>query len=220
MATGEDPTTPSTDNERLQRVYRLSDPGEAAQVYDEWAATYDRDTVEGMGYIAPRVAAERLVELLANGAHVLDAGCGTGLVGMELHQRRPDLVMDGIDLSSGMLALAREQDVYRGLQTADLTAPIEAPDASYDAVICVGTLTRGHLGPEPLTEMARVVRPGGVVVATVLDTMWEDGGFRAHVESMVDQGAVRLVEAQQRPYHVEEGIDCRLVVLEIPPKPE
>ena len=134
-----------------------------------------------------------------------------------VHALRPDLIVDGMDLSSGMLALARERGVYRELSTADLTAPIGAPDAGYDAVVCVGTLTRGHLGPEPLAEMARVVRPGGVVVATVLDALWQAGGFRAFVEGMVERGTVRVLEAELRPYHREEGIDCRLVVLEVLP---
>lgn len=217
MTSSEDHTMPSTDNQMLNRVYRLTGPEEVAKLYDEWATTYDRDTVEGMGYVAPQIAARRLDELLDDGARVLDAGCGTGLVGAEVHARRPDVVVDGMDLSPGMLTLAGERGVYRELSTADLTAPIDAPDAGYDAVVCAGTLTRGHLGPEPLAEMVRVVRPGGVVVATVLDALWQDGGFRAFIDTMVEQGTVDVVEAELRPYHRGEGIDCRLVVLEVLP---
>lgn len=212
----EEKMMPFTDNEILNRIYRLSGTEEAAEIYDEWAATYDKDTVEGMGYVAPRMVAERTAELLADGARVLDAGCGTGLVGEELHQRRPDLVIDGVDLSPGMLDVARKRDVYQELSAADLTAPFDAEDDQYDAVVCVGTLTRGHLGPEPLDEMARVVRPGGVVVATVLDTIWEDGGFRGFIEAMAEQGTAQVVEAELRPYHLQERIDCRLVVLQVP----
>lgn len=209
----DDRTMPRTDNELLNRIYRLEGPEQAAAAYDEWAATYDRDTVEGMGYVAPGVTADRVVDLLAEGATVLDAGCGTGLVGEELHRRRSDLVLDGLDVSPGMLAFARERGVYRDLAVADLTGPVARPDDAYDAVVCVGTLTRGHLGPEPLAEMVRVVRPGGVVVATVLDTLWEEGGFRAFVEELAAAGRARVVEAELRPYHREEGIDCRLLVL-------
>ncbi len=49
--------------------------------------------------------------------------------------------------------------------------------------------------------MARVVRPGGVVVATVLGTLWQDGGFRAFIYTMVEECPVDVVEPELRPYH-------------------
>ncbi|WP_205857010.1 class I SAM-dependent DNA methyltransferase [Phytoactinopolyspora endophytica] len=204
-----DPTNPL-----LARAYSLSGPEEAEQVYDEWAETYDTDTVDGMGYVAPRLAAQRLAELVAEPAVVLDAGCGTGLAGAEL-AKRTQLTIDGIDLSAGMLAKAGQLGVYRHLSTADLTKPLDLVDGSYDAVICVGTLTGGHVGPAALDEMVRVVRPGGYVVVTVQGTVWETGGYRAHLDRMVGQGAIHLREATDSPYHEREGINGYLCVLDV-----
>lgn len=210
----DDPTIPETDNEILNRVYRLSGPQDAAEVYDEWAASYDEDTVGGMGYVAPALAARRLASLVSAGDTVLDTGCGTGLVGAEL-ARLAEVTIDGVDLSTAMLERAEQRGVYRNLTTADLTRPMAFEDDTYDALVCVGILTEGHLGPEPLDEMVRVVRPGGPLVATVLGTVWEEGGFRSHVAGMVDRGLVRLVEAEEAPYHEREGITCRMLVLEV-----
>lgn len=214
MATEDENRIPETDNEILNRVYRMSGPEDAAEVYDAWAASYDTDTVDGMGYVAPEIAARRLADLVSPGQSVLDVGCGTGLVGHEL-TRVADVRIDGVDLSTGMLDQAAQRGIYRNLTPADLTRPMEVEDDAYDAVICVGTLTQGHLGPEPLDEMARVVRPGGPVVATVLVTVWEAGGFRTHVEGMSRRGLVASAEAEMAPYHQHEDIDCRLLVLEV-----
>ncbi|GAA3741214.1 ubiquinone/menaquinone biosynthesis C-methylase UbiE [Spinactinospora alkalitolerans] len=204
----------ATHNEILKRVYALNGPEEAQQVYDAWAENYDADTVEGMGYVAPALAAARLAELLDASATVLDAGCGTGLAGAALAERC-DALIDGVDLSAGMLERARSRGVYRALSEADLTRRLDVADGGYDALLCVGTLTDGHVGPAALDEFARVVRPGGVVVATVLSAVWESGGYRSHLEEMARRGLVRLRELEERPYHEREGLSCRLCVLEV-----
>lgn len=202
------------DNELLRRAYHLTGPEEAEKLYDEWAATYDADTVEGMGYVAPNLAARRLVELRPAVGPVLDAGCGTGLAGVALAQRSVRVV-DGVDLSEGMLDRARSLGVYRTLTRADLTQPLDIADGTYGAAICVGTFTAGHVGPETFDELARVVRAGGIIVATVLAAVWDTGGYRAHLDSMGARGLALLLEAPQRPYHEREDLFCRLCVLEV-----
>lgn len=202
-----------TPKDILDRVYAMKGPDEAEHVYDEWAERYDDDTVAGLGYVGPAVAAAKLVEL-ARPEVVLDAGCGTGLVGMEL-AKRIDVTLDGVDLSPGMLDQARARGIYRNLTRADLTQRLDIADDTYDAAICVGTLTDGHVGPAALDELARVVRPGGPIVATVLGRAWEPGGYRAHVDELAAPGVVRVLEAVVRPYHERENIDCRLCVLEV-----
>ncbi|PRZ44183.1 methyltransferase family protein [Antricoccus suffuscus] len=203
-----------TKNELLKKVYGLTNTADAERVYDDWATTYDSDTVGGMGYVAPALAAERLASLTAPGAVVLDAGCGTGLAGAEL-AKRADVVLDGVDLSPGMLDQARARGIYRNLSTADLTKPLEPANDSYDAVLCVGTLTAGHVGPAVLDELVRVTKPGGYVVATVHSFVWESEGFRAHLEELDAGTAVTVRQMDEQPYHTIEGLTCRLCVLEV-----
>ena len=195
----------------LQRVYNLSSAAECKDVYDDWATTYDDDMISEMEYVAPRVAAQRLADLAPTTGTVLDAGCGTGLVGAELH-RLGFTTIDGIDLSAGMLDTAHAKGCYRNLDTADLTARLPLDDATYDAVICVGTLTEGHVGPTALDELVRVTRPGGRVLVAILTRIWEPLGYRAHVDTLVARGDVRLLEADEAPCVEDEN--CRLCVLE------
>lgn len=199
----------------LDRVYALKSPEEAESAYDEWAATYEHDTTEGMGYAAPTHAAQRLSTLLADRpeAEILDAGCGTGLVGAALSGHGFE-VIDGFDLSTAMLDEARAKGLYRDLAKADLTRRLPAEDEAYDAVICVGTLTEGHVGPEAFDELVRVARPGAPIVVTVLDRIWEPSGYKAKVEALEEAGLVHLEESTpQSVYHVKENITCNLVVL-------
>jgi len=194
----------------LKRAYGLSGKDEAERLYDDWAGTYDTDTADGFGYVAPEHAARRLAGLAAPDAAVLDAGCGTGLVGAEL-AALGFTTIDGIDLSQGMLDVARAKGAYRELRKADLTERLPFADGAYDATICVGTFTEGHVGPEALDELVRVTR--GHLVLTVLARIWEPLGYRAHVEGLAAAGTATLIEADEQPYHLVEGLNCRRVVL-------
>ncbi|KAI9151429.1 Methyltransferase-like protein 27 [Paramyrothecium foliicola] len=160
----------------LQRAFALAGTSEAETLYDEWASGYDAD-LHGRSYASPRRSVvtimENVLPLPNENLKILDAGCGTGLVGDCLAQSQlaKKFVLDGVDLSAGMLAIAREKGTYRELMTANLNDKIEKPDGSYDVVVCVGTLTKGHVGPAVLTEFTRLVVMSGLVVATVLDEM-------------------------------------------------
>ncbi|MER7012460.1 class I SAM-dependent methyltransferase [Saccharopolyspora sp. NPDC000359] len=198
---------------KLQRAYDLRSKEEAEAVYDDWAAEYDADMVGGMAYVAPTNAANRLVDLAGNPGPVLDAGCGTGLVGAALAARSV-AVVDGVDLSQGMLDQARARGVYRHLARADLAQRLDIPDDAYAAAICVGTITDGHVGPEVFDELVRVVRPGGLVVATVAH-VWESRKVGEHLDGLVAAGRVHLREADEWDSVNGEGVRCRIPVLEV-----
>jgi predicted TPR repeat methyltransferase len=208
-----EPTTPTGDNPYLARAYGLQGPDDARALYDEWAKDYDRDLADAsQEYVAPGLAADTVVREAGPDVTVLDAGCGTGLVGAEL-ARRGVRVIDGVDVSPGMLEQARATGAYRSLEPVDLTRALPMDADAYDVVVCVGTLTHGHVGPAALAEFVRVTRPEGWVVATVLDDVWESGGFRAEVDRLVDAGAAQLVSADLAPYRKGVGVEARMLVL-------
>jgi ubiquinone/menaquinone biosynthesis C-methylase UbiE len=204
-----------TDNPLLQRAYALDGDRERIRdLYADWAGSYDEDTVAGMGYVAPALAAEALAREIGEGAGaVLDAGCGTGLVGLEL-SRRTKADIDGVDLSPGMLEQASEKGVYRQLAEADLTRPLDLPDNAYDGVVSVGVFTSGHVGPQAIDELARVARPGAPLVVTVHEKVWESDGYPAHLKTMEDRGIARIRAIRDTAYHEKEGYRCKLCLLE------
>lgn len=200
----------------LKKVYSLKSPEANEEAYDEWATQYDHDTIEEMGYVAPQTAADKLAEVVTStGATILDAGCGTGQVG-ELLAGHGFKTIDGLDISTSMLEVARGRKVYRDLHKADLTQKLPLDDDRYDALVCVGTFTSGHVGPDALDEMVRVLRPGAPIVATVLDEIWEPQNFPSAIDRLERSGALRKVEIENStPYRTAEGATSRLCVLTV-----
>jgi SAM-dependent methyltransferase len=108
---------------------------------------------------------------------VLDAGAGTGLAGEWLGILGYPVV-EALDISAGMLAVAARRGVYAALHRAALGDPLPFADAQFAGVISTGVFTTGHVGAGALPEIARILRPGGVFVVTVKTTLC-DAGFRA-----------------------------------------
>ncbi len=197
-------------NPILNKVYSLKgSPEEVVDAYKDWAKTYEKDTVQDMGYVAPVVVAEKLATLLGADAKVLDAGCGTGLTGQELNKRKFTDV-DGMDISPEMLEIARSKKVYEDLRIQDMTGPLDYETGAYDAVTCVGTFTHAHVGPKGFNELLRITKPGGPVVATVHEDVWPDG-YEDHFTELARAKKAVIKSIEVAPYHLHQ---CRLCVLE------
>ncbi|MBA2643014.1 MAG: methyltransferase domain-containing protein [Actinobacteria bacterium] len=105
------------------------------------------------------------LELLGVGpGEALDAGMGAGRLLAELAQR--GWVVSGIDASAEMVAAARSRlpdSAARLVQGKIESLPF--PDASFDAVVATGVLEYSEL-ERALSELARVLRPGGLAVVS------------------------------------------------------
>lgn len=142
-------------------------------LFDQVAATYDGWFGTPHGRIAWDLERRLLLEFLQPhpGEEILDAGCGTGILTQELAERGVNVT--GIDLSSGMLAIAREklrhfENVV--LARADVAA-LPLPTSSFDAVVCFTVLEFVCQPAEALREMWRVLKPGGRLVVGVLNRL-------------------------------------------------
>lgn len=100
---------------------------------------------------------------VTRGIRLLDAGCGTGLVALLAHLR--GAAVTAIDASAGMLAVARERLPDADLRVADIQ-DLPFADRAFDAVLAVNSLFFAPDMARAAREVARVVRPGGRVVAT------------------------------------------------------
>jgi predicted TPR repeat methyltransferase len=197
------------------RVLEATSSEALAAVYGEWATDYERDLVDDQGYVAPALAVELLLGTLTDRtATILDAGCGTGLVGARLH-RAGCTSIDGIDYSSEMLALAREKGVYRRLLQGDLNAPIPFADGAYGACICVGTLTLAHVGPDAIRELVRVVAPGGLLCFTVRSEAWDALDYAGVIDALVERGGIEGITRRRDDYIRKEGSTCELCLFRV-----
>ena len=149
-------------------IYKLKTTEEVMRYYDEWGEKdkYNRDMVE-WNYTGPKETVEVIKKYLVNkDALFFDAGCGTGLVGLQLRKFGYEN-FHGADLSQKLLDTV-PKNLYQKLFKIDLNKRIELSDNLYDSVMCVGTFTFGHVKSDALDEFVRITKPGGLICFTCL----------------------------------------------------
>jgi len=154
-------------NSIVNKLVNATDPEDVKRTYKEWASTYDTD-LNSFGYVAPQLGVKLLMQRLDDGldagpdkygALILDAGCGTGLVGTLLNQLGYSQ-LHGSDFSTSMLEIASLTGHYADLQIQDFSGPIAIASNTYDAVISIGVYTK-RFDQHFIAEMVRITRPSG-----------------------------------------------------------
>ena len=111
------------------------------------------------------------------GMAVLDVGCGSGLTLVLAAER--GAVPSGVDISPGLLAVARDRLPRADLREADMES-LPFGDAAFDAVTGVNAFQFAGDPRQALHEAARVTRPGGRVVASLFAAPERSQGTLAH----------------------------------------
>jgi ubiquinone biosynthesis O-methyltransferase len=135
-------------------------PNLGPDVYAQWRAS-------GIGAITEQLQHRLILSLLGDigGRRVLDVGCGDGDLAIEL--RRRGAYVTGIDTSSDMIAAAKARAKREGVEIECVVGAGERiPFAaeSFDAVVAVTILCFVANANPVFREIARVLRPGGLLV--------------------------------------------------------
>lgn len=178
---------------RRRRVLEAKSAEERNRIYDEWAALYDADIRDDLGFAGPERAASIFSKHVPRRARILDAGAGTGLVGEALW-RCGYRDLHALDASEAMLAQAQAKQIYRSHIEALLGSRVALNSNDFDAVVSVGTLTSGHVEPQVLSELVRVVRPCGHVVFTLVPEFGRRLGYYDEMHRLECCGAWRKVD--------------------------
>lgn len=102
-----------------------------------------------------------LAEVVPPRGRVLDLGCGSA----PLFRMLPGRSWIGVDTSEAELAAARAAGAGPLLRARASAIPLR--DASVDVVICSMSLMVTTPLPQVITEISRVLRPGGLLAATI-----------------------------------------------------
>ena len=198
----------------LDQAYSLSDLQDAMTFYDVWADDYDEQMEKRLGYIAPKVMAEKLAPFIdRKDAEILDVGCGTGLTSLYLLEAGFS-TFDGIDITVAMLERAKARRIYRDLIEADITKPLDLAPEHYDAIISSGTFTLGHVGSEPIFELSRILKSGGYLGCSIHQDIWSVKGFEEKFAALERRGEMKQIEMTTGEFFVGYGAVARYFIFQ------
>jgi SAM-dependent methyltransferase len=195
----------------LADAYNLLTPEDSRELYAQWAPTYDKSFIQESKYIYPANIARVLSKHMPvdRSFTVIDIGCGTGAVGEEIIKIRPKSVIDGVDISPEMLAVAASKvrsdgsKLYEDLHEADLTTSIHFAANHFDFFVSAGTFTFGHLGADELINALSVCRKGATIVAGVNKQHWDFNDFGSTITEAVSSKMITRPQYEEVDIYAE-----------------
>jgi len=196
-------------------IYKLKTTEDVMKYYDKWGEKnkFNKDMVE-WNYTGPEETVNIFKKYtLGKDIKIFDAGCGTGLVGIEL-KKFGYTNIDGADLSKKLLDLV-PKGFYNKLEQIDLNKPLNKKSNIYDAVICVGTFTFGHVKPPALDELINIVKNKGLICFTVNEGIYEEYGFDKKIKRLTDNKSWNVKEFFKSDYIASKDINAWLCLAEV-----
>tara|TARA_Y100001970_G_scaffold291738_1_gene430105 strand:+ start:588 stop:1217 length:630 start_codon:yes stop_codon:yes gene_type:complete len=196
-------------------IYKLKTTKEVMKYYDEWGEKnkYNKDMIE-WNYTGPKESVNTLKKYLKNkDALIFDAGCGTGLVGIEL-KKFNYTNFHGADLSQKLLDTIPEK-LYQKLVKVDLNQPIDVKDGVYDVVMCIGTFTFGHVKANALDEFIRITKNEGLICFTINEGIYEEYGFDKKIENLKKSNKWVEIEFFKSNYIASKNVNAWLGIYKV-----
>ena len=196
-------------------IYKLKTPEEVLKYYQEWTKKnkYNQDMVD-LNYVAPQETVLVLKKYaLDNNCKILDAGCGTGLVGIELKKCGYSNI-EGVDFSQNMLDLI-PKGIYKKIKKVDLNKPLKLKTNMYDVAMCVGTFTYGHVKPQALDELIRIIKNRGLICFTINEGIYEKYGFDNKIKELTNNKSWNVKEFFKSDYIINKDVNAWLCLAEI-----
>ena len=132
---------------------------------------------------------------------VLDVGCGTGAVLELLHARYPNKHLTGLDLTPGMIDVARAKHLDNVSFVVGDAEALPFEPWSFDAVLCSNSFHH-YLHPEKFfSEAARVLRPGGRLILRDYTSndfvVWLMNNLELPLARLMGHGDVRICKVSE-----------------------
>ena len=171
----------------VSKSYHAASVEEQQEAYDSWATKYEADLC-AMGYRIPSMIAAAFVRHVPPGTSpILDAGCGGGIQAEPLAMLGYGPIV-GIDLSEGMLEVARSKNLYSELKQATLGETLSFPDSHFGAIISSGTITPKHAPPHSFEELIRVAKTDAPIIFSMRDDPLQEPEYPAILSKLENEG--------------------------------
>ena len=191
-------------------LHDLKNTDEVMKYYDEWAKSqkYNKD-MDAWEYSGPKETAEVINKHQKDkNIKIFDAGCGSGLVGVEL-KKYGFINFDGSDISRELLNQV-PKGLYQNLTQSDLNKPTNISNSSYDIVTCVGTFTFAHVKAHALDEFVRITKENGLICFTINEAIYENQGFKTKLEELKDNNKIEEIEFFKSNYLASKDVNAWL----------
>ena len=196
-------------------IYKLKTQEQLLKYYQDWTNNnkYNKDMVD-WNYTAPQETVSVLKKYAFDkNFKILDAGCGTGLVGIEL-KKHGYTNIEGVDFSQNMLDLV-PNELYKKIEKVDLNKLLKFKDNTYDVVMCVGTFTYGHVKTQALDELIRIIKNNGLICFTINEGIYEEYGFDKKIKELSDKKYWKVKEFFKSDYITTKDVEAWLCLAEI-----
>lgn len=185
---------------KLAKVSGHGSKVDSQTLYDQWAGRYNTELINEYGYIAPFITVDKLKNFhLDKDIEIIDVGCGTGLVGLELHKLGYSNI-DGYDISQEMLKAAKKTKIYKSLKQVDLNLDSFSPNKTYDLLICVGSFGYGALGPKAFINLLKLVKSRGLIMILMNSEPFISENYQKYILELEKQKLFSIKSIDDRNY--------------------
>ncbi|MBB4400728.1 MULTISPECIES: class I SAM-dependent DNA methyltransferase [Rhizobium/Agrobacterium group] len=192
-------------------------------LFDDYADRFETSLVEKLDYSVPQKLAELIGKAAKGGVFdtIVDIGCGTGLLGVEIRAFANRL--EGFDISQNMLAKAEEKGLYDHLDQADLSLEPEASGlftptlAQHRAGLVAAADVMMYLGSleTVMPLVSALLAPSGFFAFSVEDAGEEDGFVlreslryahsKSYVSELLERTGFSLIEIRETTIRKDAG---------------
>ena len=165
--------------------------------YDQWANTYDSETVEVWKPVPLAVAMMLNEHVDSKHATILDVGAGTGFVGVALNELGFENVI-GMDISAQMLDKAAKKQVYSNLHCCAIGDEKFNMLGRVDSMVAAGVFAVGHAGPTELSALQGCIKSGGILVYTARQS------FLPELQLVFDCPQWELIDSKVMPIYKDD----------------
>lgn len=168
-------------------AYSYTTPNELKDYYNDIASAYNL-FLESTNYIL-HINVANLVDAQWSDVigNVLDIGCGSGKLGVEISKIKPKVKIDGIDFSENMIQEAYEWGVYNAFHNVNIKEDISGISQKYDLLVSSGAFTPGHLDFNDLLKIIPLLNRGGRAFIAVKKNLFEEDNFNTKLELLASE---------------------------------
>jgi ubiquinone/menaquinone biosynthesis C-methylase UbiE len=101
-------------------------------------------------------------------------------------------------------------NIYQTAEIVDLNEPLMYDDDTFDAVVCVGTFTYGHVKAHALDEFVRIAKNDGYICFTINEGVYVEYKFDRKIDELSKNKSWNVIKLSKSSYIVNKDVEAWL----------